>query len=210
MRKTLTILFALSFLIVSAGWGVTFRAAISGDSVWNDGGALKISPESEFRIEVYATNNDTIMPPPYVQRVSWSSPFAFTGNVKIQWLDTISNDTLYSDLATLSKFSTTQFADFWDIFKGVYAESRDGILPDRFDIIGVANKLGYPPGLGEIPIVFWRAKVISDTGQICIEQGNMRNDSYDWIFDEPKPKFATVCWKVERNPSPDKKGEPPK
>jgi len=42
---------------------MTFRATISGAGVWNDAGVLKIKPNQNFNIEVYATNNDTINPP---------------------------------------------------------------------------------------------------------------------------------------------------
>ncbi|SYZ73626.1 exported hypothetical protein [Candidatus Zixiibacteriota bacterium] len=200
MSKNLIFLFLLTFMLASAAQALDFRATISGAGVWNDGGTLKILPDREFQIQVYATNNDIIQPPPYEERVTWSTPFTFTGDVGIQWLDAISDGTFYGDDATMLKFSTSQFVGFWDLLKGVYSESRDGILPDRFNITGVANNLGYPPGLGEILVLFWRARVSATTGQICIEQGTMENDTYNWLMDPPVPSFSTVCWSVQINP----------
>lgn len=201
MKNICTLVFLGSLLALNSANAMTMRATISGAGVWNQNDTLKILPNSEFQIEVYSLNNDTINPPPYQARATWQSPFTFTGTVPIQWLDVISDGVLYQDGATLNKFSTAQFLGFWDLFLGIYAETRDGNLPDRFSFVGLANNHGYPPALGEIKILFWRATTSATAGQICIEQGNMDNDNYDWVFDEPIPSFATTCWEVAVNPN---------
>jgi len=201
MRKTLAIILFGGLLMVASANAADIRATIAGAGVWSQEGVLKILPNTEFRIEVYSLNNDTILPPPYEERTTWQSPFTFTGDVPVQWLDVITDETLYQDGPTLNKFVPSQFLGFWDLFVAIYSETRDGVLPDRFSFAGIANSIGYPPGLGEIKILSWRAKTTAMTGQLCIEQGNMDNDSYDWVFDEPIPTFATTCWEVSVNPN---------
>ncbi len=201
MRKIVILAFLFGLLAFGSGNAVDLRATIAGSGVWTQNDSLKILPNAEFRIEVYSLNNDIILPPPYEARTTWQSPFTFTGNVPIQWLDVISDGVLYQDTPTLTKFVPSQFLGFFDLFLGIYAETRDGVLPDRFSFCAIANTLGYPPGLGEIRILFWRAKTTSTSGQLCIEQGNMDNDGYDWVFDEPVPTFATTCWDVAVNPN---------
>ena len=132
--------------------------------------------------------------------MTWTSPFTFTGNVSVQWLDIISDNTEYFDLATLAKFCPMQFYSFWDVTKSVYSETRDGYLPDRFSFAGIGNSLGYPPGLVETKVLFWRARTPDLAGQICIEQGDMTHWVYDWVFDEPAPTFSTTCWEVKAPP----------
>lgn len=193
-------LLALSIMLLGFGqaFSMDFRADITGPGAVNDGGVLKILPNTLCSLNVYSTNNDNIFDPPYQNRVTWSSAFAFTGNVTVQWQDVLASDnTLYSDAPTLAKFTTTQFAGYWDVIKGVYAETRDGNLPDRFNFSGIANSLGYPPGLGELKILWWAFQTANTSGQLCIEQGDFQNDTYDWLFDDPSPTFNTVCFPIK-------------
>ncbi len=200
MSKIVFVLFLAILMAAPLADAVTIRATIAGAGTWNDGGTLKILPNNEFRIEIYSLNNDTILPPPYEERTTWSTPFTFTGDVAVQWLDVITDSVSYLDDPTLLKFSTSQFIGFWDLFKGIFSESRDGALPDRFAFTAAANNLGYPPGLGEIKVLSWRAKITATSGQLCIEQGDMINDSYDWMFDDPVPTFPKTCWTIQINP----------
>ena len=201
MKKIFVLVFLGGLLALNSGNAMTMRATISGAGVWSQNDTLKILPNAEFQIAVYSLNNDTILPPPYQARTAWQSPFTFTGTVPVQWLDVVNDGVLYQDSPTLNKFLTAQFLGFWDFFLGIYTETRDGNLPDRFSFVGIANSFGYPPELGEIEILFWRAKTSAMTGQICVEQGNMDNDSYDWVFDDPIPSFVTTCWEVSVNPN---------
>lgn len=186
-------LLPIMFLFTEQTFSMTLRADITGPGAVFDEGQWKILPNTLCTLNVYSTNNDNIYPPPYQKRTTWSSAFAFTGNIAVQWLDVINNDMLYMDAPTLAKFSSIQFTGYWDIFKGVYAETRDGNLPDRFNFSGIAGNLGYPPGLGELKILWWRFQTAKISGQLCIEQGDMANDIYDWLFDDPMPTFNKVC-----------------
>lgn len=180
------------------GHTTTLRATISGSGVLDQNGTLKIKPDTEFVIEVYSINNDSILPPPNENRMTWISPFTFTGDISVQWLDVVNDEVFYQDAPTLDKFVIPQFRGFWDAYVSIYTETRDGNLPDRFGFNGLGFNFGYPPGLGEIKTLSWRTKTSSTSGQICIEQGDMDNPSCDWLFDDngPTPSFSTTCWEV--------------
>ncbi len=97
MSKIVFVLFLAILMAAPLADAVTIRATIAGAGTWNDGGTLKILPNNEFRIEIYSLNNDTILPPPYEERTTWSTPFTFTGDVAVQWLDVITDSVSYLD-----------------------------------------------------------------------------------------------------------------
>jgi hypothetical protein len=160
-----------------------FRVELSGPGVWYDNGIQKLRPNSDFSIDLYANNNDTI---PYtIYRSIWSSPFAFEGNVHISWDDT-------------ALIPTAQFRSFWDLFQLAYVAGWDGILPDTFSYIGIAMDNGYWPGLGEIKVLSWQGHV-NDSGFITMKMADPPGYVYDWIFEDPVPLFSPVTWFVEND-----------
>ena len=198
MRKILIAL--LTILLISLiggqvlGAGTTFNAVVTNDSM--KAGSIF------FTINLYCNNDDTVSPPPppsLANRVTWTSPFAFNGDISIDWIDAkLLSDSAYFDSTTASKFVTPQFYSFFDILKVIiFAESWGDGLPDRFSFVGIANTNGYPPGLGKIKIASWHAKTASKTGRFCMEKGDMKNNSYDWVFDDPMPNFIKQCWSIE-------------
>jgi hypothetical protein len=203
MKKIASLLFVSVVVFSAAGpafsAGTSFRAAITNDSL--------ATGELFFTINIYCNNNDTILPPPYEERTTWTSSFSFDGTITIDWTDTVlMNNGPYFDDAVLTKYATSQFNEYWDFFRAVYVESwDDGSLPDRFAYAGIANEFGYPPALGEIKILSWRAKTPGSSGLFCVEIGDMNNNVYDWIFDEPMPTFLKQCWTLDDDtlvPSP--------
>lgn len=198
MRKILTAL--LTILLISLmggqvfGAGTTFSAVLTNDSVK--------AGSSFFTINLFCNNNDSIAPPPplsLANRVTWTSAFAFSGDISVDWLDAkLMSDSAYFDSTTASKFVTPQFYNFFDMVKVIiYPESWGDGLPDRISMVGIANTIGYPPGLGKIKIASWHAKTTSKTGRFCIEKADMKNDSFDWVFDDPMPSFVKQCWSIE-------------
>jgi hypothetical protein len=198
-QKWFYVTLSILTLFIGQAFGMDFRTDITGPGAVDDGGVWKILPDSEFTINVYANNNDTILPPPYEERTTWTSSFGFTGTISVQWQDIIANNTLLSDATSMGYFVPDYFSAYWDIINGVYAESWDGSLPDRLCFVGIANKFGYPSGLGEIQVMHFRAKTSSTSGQICIEKADMDNNVYDWIFDDPMPYFVTTCWDIKES-----------
>ncbi len=166
---------------------MTLRVDISGPAVWNDGGTKKIKPNFDFKINLYSLNNDTI-PGVEPRRMTWISPFVFTGDVSVIW-------------GSPDSIITPQFSSFWDVYVGSYFESWDGQLPDLCSFVGSGNSIGYSPGLGEILDFVWAAKVSNNSGTLCIDSGDASNDTYDWLFDDPVPSFAKICWTVAIDPN---------
>ncbi len=194
MRRNRLILTALilTFLTISNALAASFRAEITNDS--------KVGANKFFTVNLYCTNNDSIRDAVgalIINRVTWTSPVTFTGTVSLQWQDTLTSSHLYQDDATLLKFTTSQFNGFWDLFKGLYVESWDNNLPDRFSYAGIGNTNGYPPALGEIKVLSWHAQTASTSGSLCVEQGDMTNDTYDWLFDDPTPSLIKTCWTIK-------------
>ncbi len=195
MKKILMALLATLPLLLACGQafgaGPIFKAEITNDS-------LKTGSRF-FTINLYCENNEAILPPPNQNRMTWTSPFAFTGDISIDWLDgALKSDSTYFDSATALRYVTPQFYDFFDIVKVIiHAESWGDGLPDKFSIVGIANVKGYPPELGKIKIASWHAKTSSKTGRFCIEKGKMKDAAYDWVFDEPVPDFVKQCWSIE-------------
>jgi hypothetical protein len=206
MRKIWGIFLVISLLFLAAGQvmgtdvhggGTTFTAVLVNDP-------LTTAETTWFSIELYCNQKDSVDTNPY--RSTWSSPFAFTGSINVDWIDTtLSNSTAYLNDTVILKYATSQFSTFWDMFKTVYVESwDDATLPDRFNFTGIVNNNGYTAELGQIKILSWHAKTVSNTGMICIEKGNMTADEYDWIFDETPnqpeyqepPAFNTQCWVI--------------
>ncbi len=171
-----------------------FRVGISGPAVWNDSGTLKIMPNLDFNIDLYANNNDTIHP--YLKRRFWTTPFLFTGDGTVSWGDT-------------SLIGQSLFESFWDS-QIMFTDSWDGILPDKFCFGGIATdtSFGYPPGLGEIKILSWPVKATSPTGHICIEKWDIDEESWcSWMMDPPDPGFETACWEIEGQYGPPPSGQ---
>jgi len=193
----MAIMAALMILAIcgqASGKGTAFDVVITNDSL--KGGS------NFFTINLYCENDDTITAPPppsLANRVTWTSPIAFTGDISVNWLDTaLKTNTAYFDSVMAAKFVTPEFYNFFDMLKViVYSESWGDGLPDRFSFVGIANAKGYPPGLGKIKIASWHARTSSKTGKFCVEKGKMDTDAYDWIFDEPVPDFAKKCWTIE-------------
>ena len=166
---------------------LTFRADIAGPGVWDDAGTTKIAPNRHIAVNIYSTNSGGDTP-----RITWSSPFSFTG------ADGVTN-VVWGDTAIFAQGSFLGSTGFWDVYRRTYAESWDGTLPDLFNYTGIGMNSGYPPGLGEIKIMACSLTVTSMAGTFCIEQGDAGNDAYDWVFDEtapPFPFFPTTCWTV--------------
>ncbi|SYZ73927.1 hypothetical protein TRIP_C60197 [Candidatus Zixiibacteriota bacterium] len=188
-QKVFLVLLSLFILSIGIeGYGMTIRADITGPGVW--AGGTKIQPNADFTVNVYSNNTDTI--PFSINRSTWSTPFAFTGNVPVQY----QGDTMFAHV------TTTQFAGFWDLFRITYVESWDGVLPDLFNVTGAAMNQGYPPALGEIRDFSWTFRTSATSGQFCIEQGTPSDPTYDWLFDDPVPTFTKTCWTVEDSTSP--------
>jgi uncharacterized protein (TIGR02145 family) len=195
-KKITRIIILYSLLVLAAlmiapinSSALTFRADISGPGVTQYMGVKRIIADSQFTISLYSDNTET--------RDIWSSPFAFTGSVSIEWINSVTGpDYASMELVDVSKFATSTFLGFWDILIGLKVESWDGLLPDRFSYVGAGNHSNYGSGLGEIKILGWTAKSISTDGNICIEQGDMDDESWDWIFQDPIPTFESTCWEV--------------
>jgi hypothetical protein len=189
LMRAKTILFmTISLIIISSNsFAAFFRANITNDSTK--------SADKFFTVSLYCTNDDTI--PFSINRSTWVSPITFSGNISIQWLDgSLMNNTPYFDDATILKYASSQFNNFWDLLRAIYVESWDNNLPDRFSYTGIANSSGYPPALGEIKVLSWRAKTASTNGMFCMEQGDMDNELYDWLFDDPTPNLPKNCWRI--------------
>lgn len=179
---------ALTICIIShtAAEGMYFRAEVTNDSLKTD--------TLFFTVNLYSSNNDIIFPS-YPNRTTWSSPFSFSGDISVDWLDTtLASGAPYLDPSIMSKYLTPQFSGFWDIVEVIYVESWADGLPDRFNFTGIANNNGYPPALGEIKIISWHLSTNSGSGQFCMDQGVMDNEVYDWLFDDPQPSFLKQCW----------------
>ncbi len=200
MRRMLILFLAVMTTLVMGGQvfgrGTTFNAVLTNDSLKAD--------SSFFTINLYCDNKDSILEPPYENRMTWTSPFTFSGNVSVNWIDTnLISGTTYFDSAVVVKFAPVEFYNFWDLFKpSILVESWADGLPDRFSIAGIGNSNGYPPTLGNIRIMSWHVKTISNSGYFCMEKGDMTNNSFDWLFDTtyydyPMPDFAMKCWSIE-------------
>jgi len=166
---------------------LTFRAAIGGPGVWDDAGTPKIAPNKHIAVNIYSTNTGGD-----IARITWSSPFSFTG------ADGVTN-IVWGDTALFAQGNFRLSTGFWDVYRRTYTESWEGTLPDLFNFTGIGMSNGYPPGLGELKIMVCSLTVTSMAGTFCIEQGDAGNDSYDWVFDEavpPFPFFPKTCWTV--------------
>ena len=189
MKRILFVL-VLSLMLLSFGQSyatLTFSAAVSGAGAYVDGPNTKINPGMAVSIDVSAASTDT------PARITWSSPFSITGtDVTVVWGDT-------------ALFAQAAFKGYWDLFKTTYAESWDGTLPDLFNYTGVGNSGGFPgDGVAKLILKFGATVALvgpATTGQICIGQGDAVNDVYDWIFDDPQPTFAPVCFTVAQAPN---------
>jgi hypothetical protein len=166
---------------------LTFRAAIGGPGVWDDAGTPRIAPNKHIAVNIYSTNTGGD-----IARITWSSPFSFTG------ADGVTN-IVWGDTALFAQGNFRLSTGFWDVYRRTYTESWEGTLPDLFNFTGIGMSNGYPPGLGELKIMVCSLTVTSMAGTFCIEQGDAGNDSYDWVFDEavpPFPFFPKTCWTV--------------
>ncbi len=199
MRKNGIILVAAVFLLLFSAeafgqYGtLTFRADISGAGAVNDGGTWKIYADSLLEINIYTTNAGGS-----TNRITWSSPFLFSGK---DGLTTVT----WGDTAT---FVQTAFKAYWDAFKTTYAESWDGNLTndigngqlgDLFNFTGIGLAGGYPPDLGEQLAIKATLHVNSTAGTLWVKQGDAADDIYDWLFDEsapPYPVFDSVSWPI--------------
>ncbi|MCX6828205.1 MAG: thrombospondin type 3 repeat-containing protein [candidate division Zixibacteria bacterium] len=193
MVKVLSRLFLITALLAGLtafgqNYGtLTFRADIGGPGVWDDAGTPKIAPNKHIAVNIYSTNTGGD-----IARITWSSPFSFTG------ADGVTN-IVWGDTALFAQGNFRLSAGFWDVYRRTYTESWEGTLPDLFNFTGIGMSNGYPPGLGELKIMVCSLTVTSMAGTFCIEQGDAGNDSYDWVFDEavpPFPFFPKTCWTV--------------
>ena len=184
----LTIMLLAGLTAFGQNYGtLTFRAAIGGPGVWDDAGTPKIAPNKHIAVNIYSTNTGGD-----IARITWSSPFSFTG------ADGVTN-IVWGDTALFAQGNFRLSAGFWDVYRRTYTESWEGTLPDLFNFTGIGMSNGYPPGLGELKIMVCSLTVTSMAGTFCIEQGDAGNDSYDWVFDEavpPFPFFPKTCWTV--------------
>ena len=198
MRKVLVLLLATLLLLLVGGQvfglGTTFKAVVKNDSV--------VTTSSYFTINLYCTNHDSIFDPPYQNRETWGSPFAFNGNISMDWIDAAlidgHNYNSGGDTMVIRKFLDTVFYNYWDFFRSLEVESwADGVLPYRFSFAGIANSNGFPPQTDSILTLSWHAKTTNDSGYFCMEKGDMDSSAYDWVFDDPVPDFTMQCWNIE-------------
>jgi hypothetical protein len=166
---------------------LTFRADIGGPAVRDDAGTITITPNKKLAVNIYSnySGGDT-------KRITWSSPFNFTGSDGVTTV-------IWGDTALFPQEQFRTSAGFWDAYRRTYAESWDGTLPDLFNFTGIGMNNGYNSGLGEIKILVCSLTVVSQSGTFCVEQGDAENNDYDWLFDEsapPYPTFPTTCWPV--------------
>ena len=195
MRKVLVLLLATLLLLLVGGQvfglGTTFKAVVKNDSV--------VTTSSYFTINLYCTNHDSIFDPPYENRTTWGSPFAFNGNISIDWIDAaLTNAVGIDDTTLIDKFMTPGFFNYWDVLRFLLVKDwDDGVLPDRFAFEGIANDSGFPPQTDSILTLSWHAKTTNDSGYFCMEKGDMDNHAYDWLFDDPQPDFTMQCWNIE-------------
>ncbi len=202
-QKWFLLVLSLLTLFVGQAFGMDFRADITGPGAVMDAGELKILPNTLCSLNVYSTNNDTIINDPthpqWANRTTWSSAFQFTGNIAVQWQEALPTfNYTWSDAVTTGKFASASFIGYWDIIKGVYTEDRDGNLPDNFDFSSIASGAGYPPNLGEQKILWWGFQTANTSGQLCIEQlpPGIIDPTFDWLFDDPQPTFPTTCFNI--------------
>jgi len=201
-RNLFVLVFSLMLLSFGLSFGqagvITFSAGISGPAVWLDGGVTPtINPNLAFDIDLYTDY------PAGGERCTWSSAFAVTGTgvASVTWAGNVP--------AVTDLWVTPSFFALWDVFKTTYMESWEGTLPDRFNFTGIGSG-----GCLDAPasnLLFLKLKSNSLAmvdegvpGTLCVGQGDMDDNAYDWLFDDPAPTFTTTCFpvKVQPNPAP--------
>lgn len=190
------IIFGILMVLCTSGFAqfrpCTFQTDISGVAIWMDGATPVISPGMSFAINFYVTQTGITS----TNRGDWSSPFKVTGTglAGVTWAGT-------PDTSTFNTWVPTAFWNMWDAFRTTYAESWDGSLPDQLNITGIGTiGLGNVTHLKCLNIKASAVTLLDPNipGTICVEQGDMLNNDYDWIFDDTVPTFTKTCFPVKR------------
>ncbi len=134
-----------------------------------------------FSIDIYINNPDS-------GRSVFSMPLEFTG--------TDISSVIHYNVGGQGTFHSMEFVNgfydnsWFDLFKTIYEESWDGSLPDLVNITGIGQACtGYPYGVGEKLYIRFHF-LINQEGTFCVNQGDMSDDVYDWIFEDPVPYFG--------------------
>jgi len=178
---TMAILLILAVTGLCQSSPVTFTPAISGPAIYGEPDS--INPGYPFYFDLYTNYAETHL----FRRVTWSSPFVFTGNniSHISW----GNTTQFVPYSFLSHCE-----DFWEI----YTESWDGALPDLLCVACISH-MGLPDMTN---FLYMHAQatitLTGSEGTICIDSGDAVDNAWDWLFDDPQPSFGgPYCWTVK-------------
>jgi hypothetical protein len=166
---------------------LTFDATVSGSIFGSPDTIANLSPVT-FTVSYTYTQG-----PGDWKRQTWVESHEFTGTG-------IASVALNSDINTIVPVS---HSSLFDIAYFIKAESWDGILPDRFAMAGIANNGGVPGGTADC-MIFNAVITLANPdvpGEICIAIGDMDDNAYDWLFDDPQPTFDTKCWPVATAPN---------
>jgi hypothetical protein len=197
----------LSFGLANASCPMT--STISG-GVWMDGMVQKLNPNTPFTVTIsYANSSDD---PNLPERITWSMPIRFHGTDQVTTMVSVADTTGWLDATFVSQFDMLQagYLESWDgdLTNGACA-NNGSVNGDFYNFSGVANNEGIQPGESGVMVVanftgvaITDPALYTDYGDFCISQGDMCNDDYDWLFDDPPdPVLTQLCIPVEKQPN---------
>jgi hypothetical protein len=154
-----------------------------------------------FSIDIYMNNNDSLDNSDGF-RTGISMPLTFYSVAKGGYsaINTITHVNVGGEGPTgnmvfFNGFQGTPTSPIWSAYKEIYCESYDGTLPDKMNYTGL-TLTGWSFKLGELKYMEFHFQ-IDQEGWFCVDSGDMANDNYDWLWEDPSPSFGgPYCWLI--------------
>ena len=194
---------SFALILVLLSFGLSFGQAGTLDIRVAPGsgfyGGDSINTNSAFDIDLYVTHQTA-----GADRLAWSMPYHFYGTGGVT--------TITGGAGTFT--GNPAFEGIWNYGWFTYEESWDGDLTTGNTVLGagdhhnttgisggyVADDVEYLVGTYSFGGFAYGADDL--LGTFCMAQGDMDNNTYDWLLDPPSPSFATLCWPVIKQQDP--------